>query len=191
MADESLSLAICRVQIPAAYITNKEQLLMNVVADFFKRLFGKKINIKQGNVSFTLDLSYTGAKLDKAQAALDAQIWSDMKQYMPYDSGVLIEQTEKLNNGLYGEVYFYDPDIPYAHYMYEGIVYVDPIYMTGAFYSPDYGFWSRPGVEKIPSPSGKTFKYTSPTAVAHWGEVAYNNHHKQWVAVAKAAFKKG
>ena len=89
-------------------VLHKEQLLMNVVADFFKRLFGKKINIKQGNVSFTLDLSYTGAKLDKAQAALDAQIWSDMKQYMPYDSGALIEQTERLNNSLHGEVDSYE-----------------------------------------------------------------------------------
>lgn len=164
---------------------------MNVGSDFFKRLFGKKINIQVMNVSFTLDLKYVGANLDKAQAALDAQVWADIKQYMPYDSGTLIEDTEKLNNKTHGEVYYYDPNNKYGHYMYEGIVYVDPIYMTGAFYSPEYGFWSRPGVTKIPSPSGKTFNYKSPTAVSHWGEVAYNNHHKQWVAVAKAALKKG
>ena len=172
-------------------VLHKERLLMNVVADFFKRLFGKKINIKQGNVSFTLDLSYTGAKLDKAQAALDAQVWSDMKQYMPYDSGTLIEQTERLNNSLHGEVYYYDPSLPYAHYQYEGLLYVEPepYPQVGGFYNPSYGWWSIPGVTKVPTDI--PLKYTSPTAVAHWGEVAYNNHHKQWVAVAKAACKKG
>ena len=36
-------------------------------------------------------------KIDDAQDALDAQVWSDMKAYMPHDVGTLIQNTEELN----------------------------------------------------------------------------------------------
>lgn len=38
---------------------------------------------------------------------------------------------------------------PYSHYQYIGKLYVDPKYQKGAFYSEDYGYWSRPGISKI------------------------------------------
>ena len=40
---------------------------------------------------------------------------------------------------------------PDAHYLYIGKLYVDPKYKKGAFYSEDYGFWSRKGITKIPT----------------------------------------
>lgn len=40
---------------------------------------------------------------------------------------------------------------PYAHYLYVGKLYVDPKTKKGAFYSEDYGYWSRPGVKKEPT----------------------------------------
>ena len=40
---------------------------------------------------------------------------------------------------------------PGSHYQWAGMLYVDPKTKKGAFYSEDYGFWSRPGVTKIPT----------------------------------------
>lgn len=37
---------------------------------------------------------------------------------------------------------------PYARYHWYGKKMVDPEYGIGAFYSKDYGYWSRPGVKK-------------------------------------------
>lgn len=37
---------------------------------------------------------------------------------------------------------------PDAHYHYIGKLYVDPKYNKGAFFSSDYGYWSRPGITK-------------------------------------------
>ena len=37
---------------------------------------------------------------------------------------------------------------PYAHYQYIGKKYVDSKTKKGAFYSEDYGYWSRPGEKK-------------------------------------------
>lgn len=40
---------------------------------------------------------------------------------------------------------------PYAHYQWEGKLYVDPITKKGAFTNGEGLFWSRPGVAKKPT----------------------------------------
>lgn len=40
---------------------------------------------------------------------------------------------------------------PYAHYQYMGKLYVDPITGKGSFFNQNYGHWSRPNVNKVPS----------------------------------------
>lgn len=57
-----------------------------------------------------------------------------------------------------------------ASYMYNGNVYVDPVYKVGGFFSEKYGWWSRRGVTKIPS--GRPFNFTNPMATDHWDEKA-------------------
>ena len=49
---------------------------------------------------------------------------------------------------------------PYAHYQYTGKVYVMPQNQKAAFYSEDYGFWSKPGQAKIPT--NRDIRYKEP-----------------------------
>lgn len=160
------------------------------IKNFFSNLF-RRYNIKQTGKGFSVDINFTpiGNALDRAQLALDNQVWADMQKYMPRKSGVLISQTGVLNQSVAGtgEVYAYDPSLEYGHYQYEGEKYVDPVYRKGGFYSLDYGWWSRPGVSKVPS--GEPLFYNNPKAEAHWDDVAYANHEKQWVNVAKKTIK--
>ena len=56
-------------------------------------------------------------------------------------------------NGIFGANVDINPDniyykSPFASYLWNGKKFVDPLYQIGAFYSPTYGFWSRPGVLK-------------------------------------------
>lgn len=53
-----------------------------------------------------------------------------------------------------------------SHYLYQGDKYIDPKYKKGAFYSPDYGYWSRPGITKIKS--GENLQYHTPGTGAQW-----------------------
>lgn len=161
---------------------------MGIAKGYFKTVFSK-LNIQQtkGGVAVSLNLERLGKKIDIAQDALDAQVWSDMKQYMPHDTGNLIADTERLNQSTRGEVYKFDPASDYGHYQYEGILYVDPVYNVGAFYDPAYGYWSRPGIEKIPSE--RKLEYTQPQAVSHWDEEAARKHKKEWINVAKRSVR--
>lgn len=161
---------------------------MGIPEKFFGKMFGKlKISKKYRGCALEISFESLGKQLDVVQDVLDAQVWQDMQQYMPMDTGNLIAETDILNQSARGEVYLYPPDSDYGHYQYEGIKYIDPVYGTGAFYDPEYGYWSRPGVEKIPS--SQPLFYQRETAEAHWDEAAYQNHIKDWVRVAKNSMK--
>ena len=55
---------------------------------------------------------------------------------------------------------------PAPHYLYIGKKYIDPKYKKGAFYSADYGYWSRPGITKINS--GQDLEYHTSGTGAYW-----------------------
>lgn len=152
---------------------------------FKKQLQGMSIIENESGYNIHLDFAVLGEKLDRAQDALDAQVWQDVQKYMPVDSGNLKSETNVLNANVRGKVYLYPPNSDYGHYQYEGILYVDPVYNKGAFFSPEYGFWSRKGVKKVPS--NRKLTYSQPNATARWGETAINNHSEQWLNVVKRA----
>lgn len=61
---------------------------------------------------------------------------------------------------------------PDAHYLFNGNLYVDPKYKKGAFYSADYGFWSRPGIPK--EPTERQLDYSKhPGTGAHWDKLMW------------------
>lgn len=90
-------------------------------------------------------------KKGRAQQILDASFISHIRRKMPRDSGLMISNTRQIRPGLI------IVDVPYAHYMNEGIKYVMPHNGKSAYYSPTYGFWSEKGKKKISS--GESLNY--------------------------------
>ncbi len=68
---------------------------------------------------------------------------------------------------------------PGAHYLWTGKLYVDPKYKKGAFYSPDYGYWSRPGITKMPT--NTDLKYHTPGTGSHWDSLMWTSKGDQVV----------
>lgn len=159
---------------------------MAKLSNFFFKMFGK-LNIKETGDGYKISLNMqpVGAKVDLAQYALDTQVWQDVQKYMPRDTGTFISDTNELNATQTGKVYLYPPESPQGHYLYEGILYVDPITGKGAFYDEEYGFWSRPNVAKIPS--DRKLTYSNPYATPQWGKTAIDNHKDDWLKVVKRA----
>ena len=85
--------------------------------------------------------------------------------YTPKDAGLLM-QTTKLRPW---EIEYIQP---YSAYQYYGELYVDPVYNVGAFFNADYGFWSRPGVKKVPSGKPLNYQKNNPYSTDHWDEKA-------------------
>lgn len=85
----------------------------------------------------------------KTQKTIDSQFMAYLDDYMPMDSGQMITSMYDSTKPGAGEI---NINVPYAHYQYEGQLYVDPKNGKGAFHDPVSGrFWSRPDVKKIPS----------------------------------------
>lgn len=64
--------------------------------------------------------------------------------YIPKDNDILSASAMMDKDGT-GIVY----NVPYARYHWYGKLAVDPITGKGAFFSENYGFWSRPNVKKV------------------------------------------
>lgn len=90
----------------------------------------------------------------KAQKYIDSFVLYHSEPYIPgnhiHDSGVV---STKIGSG---KVIWNTPD---ANYLYDGKLMVDPITLKGAFFSPNYGFWSRPNTQKISDPEGRELTY--------------------------------
>lgn len=85
-----------------------------------------------------------------------------MDKYVPRDDGNLRRDVDLSDSSKI--VY----ESPYAHYQYEGKLYVMEN-GKGAYYSPDYGFWSK----KPKHDSGKMMteeSYTTAGTGHHWDE---------------------
>lgn len=86
-------------------------------------------------------------------------------RYVPFSSGVL-KNSAQVESG--GDAITYTT--PYARYLWFGKLYVDPVTLKGAFHDEKTGrFWSRPGVQKIPTDRDLQFN-GAPMRGARWVE---------------------
>lgn len=124
-----------------------------------------KLEFKWNKGKKQLAFEKTGGKKGRLFLANEAKKLMD--PYVPAKNLALAQNTRILAEGEHGVVEY---NSPYAHYQYEGELYVDPKTGKGAFTDGER-FWSRAGVAKIPS--GKKLEYDTfrhPLATDHWDE---------------------
>jgi len=115
-----------------------------------------------------------------AQYTWSRIVFDNSVPYMPMLTGNFIDRATAVSEPLmsHGEL-LYPP--PFAHYLWEGILYIDPETGKAAYFSENYGFWSRPGVTK--EPSNIPLEYTqnhNPQAGARWTERAAADNFRAW-----------
>ena len=94
-----------------------------------------------------------------------------MEPYVPADTLALSQNIRIGVEGDRGQIHYLSP---YAHYQWEGRLYVDPVTKKGAFTNGEGRFWSRPSVNKIPSDRElvhSTFRH--PLATSHWNQAMW------------------
>jgi len=124
-----------------------------------------------------------------AQTAWDEIVFDGSTDYMPMVTGTFINLSRASTDFGSGELTYPGP---HGNYLWEGILYVDPDYGKGAFYNPDFGFWSRPGVSKVPT--SKPLKYNNEAnekAGSRWVEKAAADLYPRWVSEMQGLIDKG
>lgn len=127
------------------------------------------------------------------QESVDTECMKYMSAYMPRRQTGELEHMMKMATIIgSGQI---DTPGPYAHYLYEGIVYVDPVYKCAGWIShtpgPYYGMWfSRKGVKKVPTDRG--LQYTgAPMRGKKWFERMKADHKDNILQVAQKAINRG
>jgi hypothetical protein len=102
------------------------------------------------------------------QKVLDQTFLDEMIPYMPFRTGGLVQLTRAqtvIGSGLMVT------EAPQAGYLYNGMLFVDPITGKGGFYNDVFGFWSRPGVSKVPTQTPLNFyQGEHPLAGPRWDQ---------------------
>ena len=96
----------------------------------------------------------------KVQKFFTNTCYKHMDKYVPMRNGDL-----RSNVAIQADSITYES--PYAHYQYEGKKYVMDNGKS-AYYSPDYGFWSKKGEKK--HDSGEKLIYHTAGTGHHWDE---------------------
>lgn len=131
-------------------------------------------NYSKPNLEMRINLSRFEKQYEDAQKKLDSMVMTDMKPYMPHQTGTFINITSAQSASLAGSGTVVAAAAPMGRFLYEGKVMVDPL--TG---SP----WARAGAKKVVT--DRDLKYSNPKATPHWFDTAKKNHGASWVKVAK------
>lgn len=109
----------------------------------------------------------------KAQYMFTNELFKLADDYVPMDTGMLKTNAYVENSGT-AIVY----NSPYARYLWYGKLMVDPVYGKGAFFNENYGFWSRPGVQKVLTNRDLKFK-GAPMRGPFWVERAFIDNEQK------------
>ena len=126
-----------------------------------------------GGISIDFDekeiLNKYAKNVNFAQKELKQDIANDSAQFVPLQSGTLSRSTaDSLQRNDPYLVY----NVPYAHYMYTGLLMVDSV--TGSAYSP---FGGTKVYKEPPVP----LHYSQPRALAQWFEHAKGLYKEKWI----------
>ena len=105
-----------------------------------EKLFTVKLDVS--NVEKILK-SHGLEKGGRVQEFFTSEVMRMSDPYVPYGSGPL-KNTARMADTKDGIVYIQ----PYSRVHWYGKLMVDPVSKKGAFFNPEYGFWSRPHVKK-------------------------------------------
>lgn len=138
-----------------------------------KRPKERYVTLKKGGITWDVWLEFSkdfgvvrSDNFKKAQIFIDSEVLRLSDPLIPKRSASLIRSGQIHTVMGSGEVRYVTP---YARYHYYGKLMVDPKYQKGAFYSVDYGFWSRPNVKK--QLTNITMNYSgAPNRGAKWFE---------------------
>lgn len=135
----------------------------------------KNITISAPGFDMTINVSRFSRNVKAAQRFLMLQVPADCDRFIPFRDGAL-KQSLSYPEGVDGTVIEWNT--PYAHYQYEGEVYINPKYNASGFIGKD-GLWHGWKGPKIPS--GRRLQYHTPGTGDHWFERAAAAYGDEWI----------
>lgn len=135
-----------------------------------------KYNKVVGSVSVKLNTKRLDKNIMEAQKLLNMQVAADCDILIPFRQGAL-RGSQYYPQGIYGGEIAWN--VPYAHYQYEGELYL----------TKEGRSWADAGERKYPT--GEPLEQHAKGTTDHWFEKAKEQHKKQWIDLVKRTAGKG
>lgn len=135
-----------------------------------------KINTHVGSIDISIDTSRLDKNIGEAQKLLNMQIVADCDPLIPFQQGALrnsVNYPQGINGG---EIEW---STPYAHYQYEGELYL----------AENGSSWAKKYEKKYPA--GEPLSYHTEGTGGHWFETAKEQHKEEWIKLVKETAGKG
>lgn len=129
-----------------------------------------KYNKMVGNISINLNTDRFDRNIREAQKLLNMQVVADCDPYIPFQQGAL-RGSQRYPEGMYGGEISWDT--PYAHYQYEGELYL----------TEDGRSFANKNERKFPT--GISLEQHTPGTTDHWFERAKGLHKQEWIDLVK------
>ena len=147
--------------------------------------------MKSGSTTLELDLSRFEKQFQDAQYALDSMVMTDMKPFMPHQTGTFINVTSAQSAALAGSGRVVAAAPPMGRFLYEGKKMVDSKTGRGPFNvaGPDEApVWRYQKGAKLKATNQPLNYDTSqnPEVTDHWFDEAKKRHCENWVKVVKS-----
>ena len=119
----------------------------------------------------------------KVQRYFQNTCYRHMNKYVPYNDGNLRKNVDLSNPKMI--VY----ESPYAKYQFYGKKMIMPGYNKSAFYSPEYGFWSKKNLKK--ELTNDDLVYHTAGTGSHWDKKMWSAEGKKVIKKVEEFIKKG
>lgn len=130
-----------------------------------------------GSVDIRIDTKRIDRNLKEAQKVLNIAVRNDCEPFVPHLNGGL-RNSAAFPQGIYGGELEYNT--PYAHYLYEGELYL----------AANGSSWAKKHEKKYPA--GRPLAYPSePGTTDHWFKKAKELHKDEWVRAVKEEVGEG
>lgn len=126
------------------------------------------------HMDFDLDPNILAERVDAADKWLTDEVASNSSNFVPFRQGTL---RGKVETGEDAQGHYITWNTPYAQYMYEGYVYVNPKY-NRAGWQDEYGEWH--GYKGTKVKTERHLQYSTPGTGDHWDEKAAAVYMQHW-----------
>ena len=145
---------------------------------------------RNATIELDVDLSRFEKQYEDAQFVLDSMVMTDMKPYMPHQTGTFINVTSAQSASLAGSGTVIAGASPMGRFLYEGKKMVDQKTGRGPFNVAEPGetpVWRYQKGAKLKATDQPLNYDTShnPKVTDHWFDEAKKNHGKSWVKAVK------
>ena len=131
------------------------------------------------DVTIDIDISRFARHLDEAEDWLAHRILDDCTEFIPVASGALRGSGHVVETREGRRIEW---DVPYAHYQYEGKVWINPEHNASGFIGSDGNWHGWPG-PKVPTE--RPLMYSADGTGDHWVRTAKDIHMEEWIRGAR------